>query len=159
MEEEKQVETLFSKLTEEKKTGELLPLPEDFYQSAASVEEEKHRANEENKERYEHSRQALIKTIKAKRTQKILIYLAYGKPLPKPLPKEEEKLYRNIKKILQSDTKTGSITRLRITSQIPEIITPEGNRIGPFQQNEIVETENKGEVEFILNNKIGEEIT
>lgn len=152
MEEETTVENLFRRLSEEKKTGELLPLPFDFYKQ--DREEEKKTGEEKQKE----NRLRILNMLRARRVQKILIHLAYGRQPPKPIPKEEEKLYLTIKKILDEESNNGKIIKIKIKSKIPEIITPRGVKLGPYQENEIVETENDADVEFIINNGIGETI-
>ncbi|MDE1824425.1 MAG: hypothetical protein KGH69_02305 [Candidatus Micrarchaeota archaeon] len=134
----------------EKKTGEIIPLEADFYLGiaglASSVPDDQER-NNLNK---------TIEAIKERRVQKILVYIAYGKQVPAPLPTEEEDLYNQIKRILKKDSAPTNQTTVRISADIPEIITTKGSKIGPFKQNEIVKMGDTEDVKFIIDNKIGE---
>ncbi|MEM3859864.1 MAG: hypothetical protein QW478_10745, partial [Candidatus Micrarchaeaceae archaeon] len=101
--------------------------------------------------------QKMLSQLKEKRKQKILVYLAFGKPLPKPIPEEEETLYNEILQILSNsaDVKT---TRLKILADLPEIMTPEGKKLGPFKNGEVIEVTDVKDASFIVNNKIGEKV-
>lgn len=145
-------EELFNVLRNEKKTGELQPLPKNFYEQAAKTA-----TGAETKEGgQQQSVQKAINAIKERRTQKILIYLAYGRTPTAPMPLEEEELYNQIKKILKSESNNIKATKIKITAHIPEIITTTGNKIGPYEQNEVIELYDKEDVKFIVDNKIGE---
>ncbi|MDE1850113.1 MAG: hypothetical protein KGI00_05300 [Candidatus Micrarchaeota archaeon] len=143
-------ESVFEVLKNEKKTGEIIPLEADFYLGiaglASSVPDDQER-NNLNK---------TIEAIKERRVQKILVYIAYGKQVPAPLPTEEEDLYNQIKRILKKDSAPTNQTTVRISADIPEIITTKGSKIGPFKQNEIVKMGDTEDVKFIIDNKIGE---
>lgn len=144
-------EDIFSRLSEEKKTGDLLPLPEDLY---SKIE-----ANRLPDKTQEENRQRLVATLRARRTQKILTYIAYGRKLPKPVPDEEEKLYIRIKKTIEEDGATPASPKIKILVSAPELMTPEGRKVGPFEKNTIVEIGNRQDLEFLLKNKIGEAIS
>ncbi len=152
---ETSAEDIFKKLQEEKKTGELLPLNKDFYHligshKAVSSQDMQMIQEQENIVR-------LVKNLKEKRIQKILIYLAYSKPLPSQIPPEEEDLYREMQKILnRTSTPSNRNQKIRILADIPEVITTKGNKIGPFKQGQVIETDNRNDIEFIVNNKLGE---
>lgn len=143
-------EDLFSRLSEERRTGDLLPLPQDLY---ASIE-----ANKLADKTQEENRQRLVATLRARRTQKILTYLAYGRKLPKPIPAEEERLYIRLKKIVEEDGPTAAQSKIKILVSAPELVTPEGRTVGPFEKNTIVEIGNRQDLEYLLKNKIGEAI-
>ncbi len=144
---------LFAKLDSEKKTGELLPLPADFYKT---IEQEigKASADPENKQRQNAMR--TLAALRARRTQKLLTYLAYGKQPPQQLPQEEESIYNEVKRILNKESKPQKATKLRILMKIPEIITTSGQKIGPFSSGDIIISEDSKDVEFMISNKIGE---
>ncbi|MDE1822907.1 MAG: hypothetical protein KGI00_00715 [Candidatus Micrarchaeota archaeon] len=143
-------ESVFEALKNEKKTGEIIPLEAEFYNNAnrlvASMQDEQEKSNMVK----------TINTIKEKRAQKILVYIAYGKQVPAPLPTEEEDLYNQIKRILKKESAPTNQTTIRISADIPEIITTKGSKIGPFRQNEIVKTGDTDNIKFIIDNKIGE---
>ncbi|MGC9010788.1 MAG: hypothetical protein ACP5JN_01415 [Candidatus Micrarchaeia archaeon] len=154
--EEITAELLFEKIQSEKKTGELLPLPIDFYENANLTKEKmESSANFENKQYVENFKKLLNQLIE-KRIQKVLIYLAYNKQLPYPVPKQEEEIYKKVKAIIAGEANIYSATKIKINLDVPEIITPKGKKIGPFSKGQIVEVEDNSDVEFILQNKIGE---
>ena len=146
---------LFAKLQEEKKTGELLQLQADYYTKLDKhLEIKNDGAFEGNKDKENTIK--ILSSLKKRRTQKILVYLAYGKSLPSQIPVEEEDLYNQIKKILNKEHKTNPTTKIRINVQVPEIITQAGVKLGPYKQNEIIELNKEEDINFILSNKIGE---
>ena len=151
---DERIEELFDKVDKEKKTGELLPLPKDFYKR---VREKIYVSSRTNNAGFSTtSATKLVESLKARRIQKILTYLAYGKQIPVPVPEEEELLYTQIKKLVEQEQGNKNKIKIKIVSEIPEISTPYGKKIGPYKQNEIIETNDKQDIEFILNNNIGE---
>jgi len=149
-------EVIFSKLQAERKTGELLPLPADFYEQIdKEIENLKKNPSMESKQ-YLENFMKLVNQLKEKRMQKVLIYLAYNKQLPQPIPRFEENLFKKIKAIINEESKPPQVKRIKINLDIPEIITPEGNKIGPFSKDQIIEIDDSKEIEYILQNKIGE---
>ena len=146
---------LFAKLQEEKKTGELLQLHSDYYIKLDNYIGTKNDNFFENGKAQENIIK-ILSSLKKRRMQKILVYLAYEKPLPSQIPLEEEDLYNQIKKILNKEHVSNSVTKIRINVQVPEIITKEGTKLGPYKQNEIVELNKEEDINFILSNKIGE---
>jgi DNA replication initiation complex subunit (GINS family) len=150
-------EFLFSLLQQEKATGELQQLQHDFYSQANShlFALSKQPASEDAAKQLENSKK-LLSSLKDKRRQKILLYIAYNKPLPPSVPEEEESLYNEIFLILNKNNTQAKVSKLKITSDIPEVLTSKGNKIGPFKQGEVVEISSSNDVEFIIKNKIGE---
>jgi hypothetical protein len=154
VENEIQTGLLFSKLDEEKKTGELLPLPKNFYKQ---IEEDLKKQTEQQTSISElQNKQTTFSALKAKRLQKILVYLAYNKNPPSQIPVEEELLYYQILKIMNKEVKAPKTTKIKILIKIPEIITTKGNKVGPYQEGETVQVEDSADIEFMINNKIGE---
>lgn len=151
MDEEATPERLFVMLNEEKKTGELLPLPKNFYLQAG-----KRAATKSPDPKESENAERLLKNLKAKRVQKILVYLAYGRQLPQQIPVEEEALYSKLRKILNEESDSSKAIKIRMFSDVPEILAPSGKKVGPFKQNEIVEFGDESDTQFILNNKLGE---
>ena len=139
-------------LKNEKKTGELLSLPKDFYHQAEQALKDSG-TNESNE--YS-SISKLIASIKEKRVQKLLVYVAYDKSPPQPIPSEDEDLYIQIKKIVNKNTSENKVIKVKITKKIPQVITPSGNSIGPFEQSEVVYLSDMADVKFIIDNKLGE---
>lgn len=140
---------LFSKLSAEKKTGELLPLSQDIYKT----ENEEQQGNDTT---HSESKDKIINALRARRLQKILTYIAYGRTLPHQIPEEEERLYIHIKKIIEEESNSIKSTKIRITADTPELITTEGRKLGPFDKNTVIDIENQQDLEFLIKNKIGE---
>lgn len=148
-------EQLFSVLKEERGTGELLPLPEDFY---TRVKEELlgsswQRGGEVTLKQVDNA-ENMLASLRGRRRQKLLIYLAYSKPLPQPIPKEETALYNQLSQVLSSGHNNVRVTRLKILADVPELITARGERIGPFKKGEVVEATQSSEIEYMLKNSI-----
>jgi preprotein translocase subunit Sss1 len=139
-------------LKNERKTGEIQPLPKDFYRQAEEILKVSGTPDSG-----EYSSASKITTdLKERRTQKLMIYLAYNKPLPHPIPSEDEDLYIQIKRILGKSVSEQKSIKIRITKKVPQVITPAGNSIGPFEQNETATLSNMEDVKFIVENKLGE---
>ncbi len=76
--------------------------------------------------------------------------------MPRPMPAEEEDLYTQIKKIINKGSGETKPSKIKMQRAIPEIVTPSGNRLGPYGQNEIVLVDNLSDAKFIIDNKLGE---
>lgn len=150
-------ELLFSALQREKATGELVPLQKDFYTQTSTFMDalDKTSVADENSKQLENARKMLV-SLKERRKQKLLLYVAYNKPLPAVVPEEDEALYNEVRQVLNRDDRQIKISRLKINADIPEVLTTQGRRIGPYKQGEIVEVSNNNDAEFIVKNKIGE---
>jgi DNA replication initiation complex subunit (GINS family) len=150
-------ELLFSKLQKEKTTGELTSLPSDFYLGASLLisELESSDKSEENEKQIENAKKMLA-SLKERRKQKLLTYLAFSKQLPQTVPEEEEALYNEIRQILTRGADSVKVSRLKVLSSVPEVLTSEGREIGPYKAGEVIELANDSDVEFIIKNKIAE---
>ena len=152
-------EMMFARLQQEKVTGELLSLPKDFFsQTASFISTLGAAGNEEDKKKQLENTIKIIFSLKERRKQKLLVYLAYNKQLPNPVPEEEEVLYNEIHQILSRDTAAVKVFRFKITASIPEVLTNEGRKIGPYNEGDLIEVANKSDAEFIVKNRIGETI-
>ncbi len=145
------LEKLYSQLTEERKSGELVPLPSGFYASTANTTGLK----TEDVERIRSNKDKLLNTLKTIRLQKILIYLAYNRQLPNQMPEEEEKLYKKLKATIEEEKGIAQET-VTILADLPEVISPDGSKLGPYRKGETIAT-TPNELAFILKNKIGEQ--
>ena len=144
-------EEIFKKLQEEKRTGELMPLPKEFYIEAGAVEKQDGKSEAEKG-----NTTKLINSLRERRRQKLLVYIAYNKPLPSLVPQEEEDLYREIERIINKGNSHSRNTKIKMNASLPQVITPKGNKLGPYKQNEIIEVSDSSDVEFLINNKLGE---
>ncbi|MCL4365573.1 MAG: DNA replication complex GINS family protein [Candidatus Marsarchaeota archaeon] len=151
MENELTINYLNNILKNENKTGEIVSLPRNFYKNIEEKEKTLTKDSDELKNMIK-----LFDLIKEKRRQKILIYLAYNKEIPRPLPSEEEDLYTQIRIILNKNQGEPKPQKIKFWKSIPEIITSTGNKIGPYEQAEIVLLYNLSDIKFIIDNKLGE---
>ncbi|MDE1855682.1 MAG: hypothetical protein KGH49_00365 [Candidatus Micrarchaeota archaeon] len=150
------VEQLFNMLQSERKTGEVLPLPKDFYKEASqqlgSLEgspDKQHSANFRK----------LLASVKERRIQKLLIYLAYNKQLPNQVPDEEEELYKNIRLLLESKaSNVQQLRRVKISADMPELTMPNGSRVGPYKKSQVLEVADNYAADFLVNNKLAEQV-
>lgn len=134
----------------------MIPLAKNFYKKA---QEYAITVSAEQNPQVAQNYKKLLASIKERRSQKLLIYLAYNKQLPTQMPDEEEALYNKIKVLLnEKEDQIEKARKVKIETEMPELFMPNGGKIGPFKQNQIVELSNESEVAFLLNNKLGEEI-
>ncbi len=148
-------ENLFAILQEEKKSGELQQLPKDFYKTTAKYIQ-RHPYENTAARKQEENFGLLMTKLKERRKQKILIYLAYKKQLPPRSPDEDIELYSKLKKDLEEESEQPRLYKVKISEDTPELVSPGGNKVGPYNKNQIIETANKPEAEFIVENKLGE---
>ncbi len=99
------------------------------------------------------------------RKQKLLAYVAYNKPIQQTLPKEELDFYKAVatySKTFQENLFSGhgleipqkQNTELKVKQEVPEIILPSGNKIGPLMKNNTIYVDDEADAEFLLNNGI-----
>ena len=99
------------------------------------------------------------------RKQKLLAYVAYNKPIQQTLPKEELDFYKAVatySKTFQEslfsghglETQQKQNAGLKVKQEVPEIILPSGNKIGPLMKNNTIYVDNESDAEFLLNNGI-----
>jgi len=101
----------------------------------------------------------LLDELYEKRKQKILIYVAYKKPIPQPTIKLEEDFYNKIIEIISKDKildlLNNNKTLLKISKELNvEIRLPSGKLIGPLIKDSFLEVENKEDIDYLLNNSI-----
>ena len=83
------VSGLLTLLKAERKSGEVIPLKQDFYTKL----NEKIKTFSTESDEYKNM-EKMTNSIKERRTQKIIVYIAYNKELPRPMPSEEEKCWQ-----------------------------------------------------------------
>ena len=120
MEVDLSVNSLNNLLKAEQKSGEIITLPKDFY---TKITEKLKSYGSNAGDEYKNITK-ITNSLKDRRTQKILVYLAYNKELPKPLPSEEEDLYIQIKNILNRSNGEPKPSKVKIAKTIPQIIAP-----------------------------------
>ena len=152
MEADFSVNGLYNLLKTEQKSGEVISLQKDFY---LKIEEKLKTYGSANGDEYKNI-QKVVNSLKERRRQKILVYLAYNKELPRPLPLEEEDLYIQIKNILNKSNSEPKPSKVKIAKTIPQIVAPSGSKLGPYEQNEIIYIYDRADAKFIVENKLGE---
>ena len=152
MEADFSVNGLYNLLKTEQKSGEVISLQKDFY---LKIEEKLKTYGSANGDEYKNI-QKVVNSLKERRRQKILVYIAYNKELPRPLPLEEEDLYIQIKNILNKSNSEPKPSKVKIAKTIPQIVAPSGSKLGPYEQNEIIYIYDRADAKFIVENKLGE---
>jgi len=152
---------LWQAYQKEKQTNQLLLIPKTFYDDTiifiknTKEDKNKDQSTVDNTIR-------LINDFFEKRKQKILIYVAYGKQLPQPISNNETEFYNKVLQAVKSEKLDFVSTRpnnytLKSVKDIPEIILPSGNKIGPLQKDQIVETKNEQDRNYLLDSTICEQ--
>ena len=146
----------------ERKSSILQPLDKNFYKNAIEFYDQVDISEDQD---LKTNVIKILSNIIELRKQKLLSYVAYNKPIQQTLPKEELDFYKEV----ASYTKTfkdkffegagiklpkKDKSELKVHQEIPEIILPSGNKIGPLQKNNIIYVENESDMEFLLNNGI-----
>jgi DNA replication initiation complex subunit (GINS family) len=154
---------LWQAYQKEKQTNQLLLIPKTFYDEALKFV----KVNESTPYTTQHTPENTIRLINdffEKRKQKILIYIAYNKPLPQPISNNETEFYNRILQIVKSEKLDLSgdikvnLNTLKSIKDIPEIILPSGNKIGPLRKDQIVEAGNEQDRKYLIENTICEQI-
>ncbi len=152
---------LWQIVQKEKQTNELQLLPKGFYDEAASL------LNSLNKKEMTDDEASLrknamkmINDLYERRKQKVLIYVAYRKPLPQPAVPSEQEFYNELSEAAKRNkldmhfSKNGRQTLVSLQT-IPEIILPSGRKAGPFEKGQIIEMSAEEEdIKFLINNTI-----
>ena len=148
-------EEIFAILEKERKTGELLQLDRDFYKNSIKAEKDPYLYGPD---KLKENRKRLLDALRARRLQKILTYIAYGRQLPNSMPEEEERLYIRINNIIKEEQHGQKTEQIKIISDMPELVTPDGKKIGPFEKGRIINVESDKDMKFLIENKIGERV-
>ncbi|MCL4381274.1 MAG: hypothetical protein M1331_00210 [Candidatus Marsarchaeota archaeon] len=163
-------ETVWQILHKEKQTNELQLIPNTFYNDAERFIKNNIKSNAtlndangsefENKLNTKENIMFLLNKIFEKRKQKLLIYIAFNKPMPQPLPEIEMSFYNRLNELkkeftLNIEEKAQGIF-LKVVSDIPSILLPSGGKIGPLQKDQIINIKEKEseDINFLINNSI-----
>ncbi len=143
----------------EKVSNELQDVSKEFYDDVidflASVtgDDEHSKTTKENTVK-------LIYNIFELRKKKVLLYIAYKKPMPQSIPKLDMSLYNQISDIynkteLKLDSDRNNFIALQ---QIPKIILPSGTQVGPLSKDDIISIKDEDDKNFLLKNNICKKI-
>jgi hypothetical protein len=145
-------------LQKEKQTNQLLQTSRSFYSDLAD-----YLVRAQITEKQKENMEKLIASLFEKRKQKILLYVAYKKPLPQPVADSEQEFYNNLvatfdsSRLLTSIPPNKSNKLLRSLIDIPEIILPSGKKFGPHRKDEIIDlTNSEPDREYLIKNSICE---
>lgn len=164
MEEAITYDYLWQAYQKEKQTNQLLLLPKTFYSDTVEFVK-KYRGDKSLNITVMENTIKLLNEFFERRKQKILIYIAYDKQLPQPISNNEIEFYNKLLQIVKSeklnlDAKSSINTpnTLKSAKDIPEIILPSGNKLGPLRKNQIIEMENEQDRTYLIENTICERI-
>jgi DNA replication initiation complex subunit (GINS family) len=147
---------LWQAYQKEKQTNQLLLLSKTFYEDVNEfiILGGKNKGSS----LYENT-QKLLDEFFEKRKQKILIYIAYNRPLPQPISNIELEFYNKILQTVKSErlTAQGKETRptiLKSAKDIPEIILPSGRKFGPLKKDQKIGSIEEQDKVYLLENTI-----
>ena len=143
----------------EKQTNQLLLVPKSFYEDALEFINNPGSTDPSIKE----NAARLIADFFEKRKQKILIYIAYNKQLPQPISNNESEFYNKVLNTVKSERinimqNRAAAHALKSIKDIPEIILPSGNRIGPLKKDQIIDRLPEQDRTYLIDNTICEQI-
>ena len=140
----------------EKQTNQLLPTGKNFYDEILEFN------NSPNTEQQRANVEKITAELFEKRKQKITLYVAYGRS-PPPMSNVETEFYTKMVElsnmhalsiVAQSSKKSKLMRSLK---DIPEIVLPSGNKIGPIRKDEIIDGSiSETDAEYLIRNTICE---
>ncbi|MCL4379479.1 MAG: hypothetical protein M1160_02430 [Candidatus Marsarchaeota archaeon] len=151
---------LWQAYQKEKRSNELQFIPKSFYEDSIElIKELTESASAEDGVPQKENAAKLLNSTFERRKQKIMIYAAYGRQPPGPLPQREAELYDAAVRLMQESTinkmaEGAKVATLRAVQSIPEILLPSGRRLGPLEEDQALEVSNKDDRAFLLNNNI-----
>ncbi len=156
MDESVSYDYLWQAYQKEKQTNQLLLLSKTFYEDVNEfiIQGGKNKGSP----LYENT-QKLLDEFFEKRKQKILIYVAYNRPLPQPISNIELDFYNKILQTTKTErlTAQGKETRattLKSAKDIPEIILPSGRKFGPLKKDQEIGSIEEQDKVYLLENAI-----
>ena len=155
-------DNLWQAYQKEKQTNQLLLLSKTFYEDISTLINTTNPTEDIEPSVKENAARVLNEFFE-KRKQKILLYVAYNKPLPQPISANELEFYNKILQILKAeriDTQRPKTPKNVLISikEIPEILLPSGNKFGPLKKDQTVEAENEQDKIYLLENSICEQM-
>ncbi len=154
---------LWEALQKERASNSLQLLQKGFYEDVKEfITQEKEKKNKTEEEAAQIANvERLVNEIFEKRKQKIVLYVAYKKPLPNPIPEIELDMYKKINdlfnntKLFESSEQKTSTNKLRVTiEKLPEVFLPSGTKIGPLEKGQIIEINDKNDAQFLIDNSL-----
>ena len=89
-----------------------------------------------------------------RRKQKVLLYVAYKRPLPSQSPAIESRIYESISETMNCglEGKINAVTEqaMEVLDNIPEVMMPNGSKIGPLSKGQRISITNNEEAKFLV---------
>lgn len=158
---------LWQACQKEKQTNQLLLVPKTFYEDITEYIDSLPQSGPNGADSGVKANSIkLLNEIFERRKQKILLYVAYNKQLPQPISNLELEFYNRLIEVARAtrlghqSVRQGNGTALKSLKDIPEIILPSGNKIGPLKKDQVLEMR-KGsdpDIEFLTKNMICERL-
>jgi DNA replication initiation complex subunit (GINS family) len=143
----------------EKQTNQLLLIPKTFYEDISNFITSLDPTNERSMQ-IKANAIKMVNELFESRKQKILFYVAHGRSLPQPICMMESTFYDNVVQIMKSskiefEAVKGSHTALKSLVDIPEIMLPSGNKLGPLKKGQLLSDKFPDtDLNFLLTNSI-----
>lgn len=143
----------------EKQTNQLLLIPKTFYGDITAFIGALDETNDKSAQ-IKSNATKLLKELFESRKQKILLYVAHGKELPQPASAPETEFYNSVVQAMRAskmdlDGKSDAHTTLRSLVDLPEIILPSGNKLGPLKKGQTLDTTvSDDDLNFLVSNSI-----
>ena len=149
----------------EKQTNQLLMISKSFYEDTLNFIKNIDKLEIKDSSSLKEDSIRLLNELFEKRKQKILIYAAYNKQLPQPISTSELEFYNKVLEMVMSnkidniEVPRSSKVILRSLKDIPEILLPSGDKIGPFKRDQTIEVKDLDQdTNFLISNSICERI-
>ncbi|MGH2510317.1 MAG: hypothetical protein ACRDHZ_23325 [Ktedonobacteraceae bacterium] len=158
---------LWQACQKEKQTNQLLLVPKTFYDDIAEyINSLPAPGPNEADSCMKANSIKLLNEIFERRKQKIMLYVAYNKQLPQPISNLELEFYNRLTEVARAtrlehqSMRKSSGAALRSLKDIPEIILPSGNKIGPLKKDQVLEMrkDSDPDIEFLTKNMICERL-
>jgi hypothetical protein len=145
----------------EKNTTELQSLPQNFYTGMNTVIKKIDTEGLGNNPKTRENALKLLNEIIERRKQKILIYIAYKKQPPQSNIIEEADFYNSIVSVTKKNAflSDGVATKkFKVIGDLPEIVLPSGSKVGPLSKDQIIELNNREDIEYVTSNNVCEAV-
>ncbi len=139
----------------EKETNQLTAVQKEFYEDAETFIKKLEAQTDHTSTVARTNIIKILGDIYKLRRRKILVYAAYNRPLPPQTPQSEHALYSKICEIAYGgnaapEQPAASRRVLEALENIPEVIMPNGSRVGPLAKGQLLEADDEETVNFLL---------
>lgn len=145
----------------EKNTTELQQLPQNFYSEMNKIIRGIESEGLGNNPKTRENALKLLNEIIERRKQKILIYVAYKKQPPQSNIVEELDFYNsviNVTKVHAFLSNSSASKKFKAVGELPEIVLPSGSKVGPLSKDQIIELNNREDIDYVTSNGVCEAV-